>query len=164
MLHKMEVEMDQKMWEVQMSLAVCSDDEMITAMAKTVGLPLAIAAKNVLAGKIQRTEWSYRLHPIYICPFCMNWNRILHQLHTQGKRDMKLQEVIVQHGSPEYDLVVGLRYNILQQAIRHAVHNRTTCSRKNHHLALFHGETGSLFDAAACNRKQKHADETGGCR
>ena len=73
MLHKMEVEMDQKMWEVQMSLAVCGDDEMITAMAKTVGLPLAITAKNVLAGKIQRTGVVIPVTPDIYMP-------ILHEL------------------------------------------------------------------------------------
>ena len=35
------------------TLVVKGDDEIYTAMAKTVGLPMAIAAKNILLGKIK---------------------------------------------------------------------------------------------------------------
>ena len=55
---------------------------------------------------------------------------------------MKLQEVIVQHGSPEYDLVVGLRYNILRKPLgMQFTTEQLAAESKNHHLALFHGET-----------------------
>jgi saccharopine dehydrogenase (NADP+, L-glutamate forming) len=39
--------------EIQAHLTVTGDDEVNTAMAKTVGLPLAIAAKLLLLGKIK---------------------------------------------------------------------------------------------------------------
>ena len=41
--------------EVRSSLVVKGEDALRTAMAKTVGLPLGIAAKNILNGKINLT-------------------------------------------------------------------------------------------------------------
>jgi saccharopine dehydrogenase-like NADP-dependent oxidoreductase len=55
MLHKMEFSKAGKEYEAQMSLTVSGEDEVITAMAKTVGLPAGIAAKLILTGAIQKT-------------------------------------------------------------------------------------------------------------
>lgn len=53
MLHKMEFEHEEVEYEAQMSLAVAGEDELRTGMAKTVGLPLGIAAKLILTGKVE---------------------------------------------------------------------------------------------------------------
>ena len=54
MLHKMEFTNNGKDYEAQMSLAVSGEDEVITAMAKTVGLPAGIAARLILTGAIKK--------------------------------------------------------------------------------------------------------------
>ena len=54
MLHKTEYELDGRREEVQSSMVCVGDDGVRTAMAKTVGLPLAIGALRVLDGTIQR--------------------------------------------------------------------------------------------------------------
>ena len=41
--------------QIESSMVVCGDDHLNTAMSKTVGLPLAIAAKLILNGKIKMT-------------------------------------------------------------------------------------------------------------
>jgi saccharopine dehydrogenase (NADP+, L-glutamate forming) len=53
MWHRFVFEMDGMRKELQAHLTVTGDDEVSTAMAKTVGLPLAMAAKLLLAGKIK---------------------------------------------------------------------------------------------------------------
>lgn len=55
MLHEIEYEMQNKKHKVQSSLRVDGTDSLRTAMAKTVGLPLGIAAKLILNGTIQLT-------------------------------------------------------------------------------------------------------------
>jgi saccharopine dehydrogenase (NADP+, L-glutamate forming) len=45
------------------SLVVKGEDSVHTAMAKTVGLPLAIAVRNILNGKITRRGVSIPIHP-----------------------------------------------------------------------------------------------------
>ncbi len=55
MLHEIEYERDGKKQLVRSSLIVKGDDNLRTAMAKTVGLPLGIAAKLILQGKINET-------------------------------------------------------------------------------------------------------------
>ena len=52
MLHEIEYTINNKRNAVHSSLLVKGDDSIHTAMAKTVGLPLGIAAKLILAGKI----------------------------------------------------------------------------------------------------------------
>jgi saccharopine dehydrogenase-like NADP-dependent oxidoreductase len=51
MWHRFTYALDEKTHEIQASMSVIGDDSVQTAMAKTVGLPLAIAAKLL----IQRT-------------------------------------------------------------------------------------------------------------
>ena len=55
MLHEIEYERKGVKKSVQTSLVVKGDDHLRTAMAKTVGLPLGIAAKLILEGKIKET-------------------------------------------------------------------------------------------------------------
>jgi saccharopine dehydrogenase (NADP+, L-glutamate forming) len=52
MQHKFEYEIDGKKYEKVSSIVSYGEDESITAMAKTVGLPLGIAVKNILNGNI----------------------------------------------------------------------------------------------------------------
>lgn len=52
MLHEFEYELKGKKRELKSSLVVKGDDSLRTAMAKTVGLPLGIATKLLLNGKI----------------------------------------------------------------------------------------------------------------
>ncbi|MGE0771438.1 MAG: saccharopine dehydrogenase C-terminal domain-containing protein [Cyclobacteriaceae bacterium] len=53
MWHRFKYKLDQRTKEVQASLHCIGQDGVHTAMAKTVGLPLAIAAKLLLQGKIK---------------------------------------------------------------------------------------------------------------
>jgi saccharopine dehydrogenase (NADP+, L-glutamate forming) len=53
MLHEIEYELDGKPEKIESSLIVKGDNNLRTAMAKTVGLPLGIAAKLILNGALQ---------------------------------------------------------------------------------------------------------------
>ncbi|MEP6749917.1 MAG: saccharopine dehydrogenase C-terminal domain-containing protein [Bacteroidota bacterium] len=55
MLHEIEYLKDGKKYHAKSNLIVKGDDNLRTAMAKTVGLPLGIAAKLILQGKIKET-------------------------------------------------------------------------------------------------------------
>ncbi len=55
MLHELEYEVDGKMYNAESSLIVKGEDNVHTAMARTVGLPLAIAASLFLQDKIPIT-------------------------------------------------------------------------------------------------------------
>ena len=55
MLHEIEYETGGQRSEIRSSLVVKGEDNLRTAMAKTVGLPLAIAAKLILNGRIRLT-------------------------------------------------------------------------------------------------------------
>jgi saccharopine dehydrogenase (NADP+, L-glutamate forming) len=55
MLHEIEYELAGKKIKTQSSLIVKGEDSLHTAMAKTVGLPLGIAAKLILNGALQLT-------------------------------------------------------------------------------------------------------------
>ena len=55
MLHEIEYELGDKKHEIKSSLIVKGEDELKTAMAKTVGLPLGIATKLILQDKIKLT-------------------------------------------------------------------------------------------------------------
>lgn len=54
MLHKLEYTLNGVEMEAQMSFVVTGDDEINTAMASTVGLPLGMAAKQILNGNLQQ--------------------------------------------------------------------------------------------------------------
>jgi saccharopine dehydrogenase-like NADP-dependent oxidoreductase len=53
MLHEIEYELDGQHFKIASSLLVKGDDQIHTGMAKTVGLPLGIAAKHILNGNIK---------------------------------------------------------------------------------------------------------------
>ena len=55
MVHELEYEIQNKKHSVRSSLIVKGEDSTRTAMAKTVGLPLGIAVKLILTGKIKLT-------------------------------------------------------------------------------------------------------------
>jgi saccharopine dehydrogenase-like NADP-dependent oxidoreductase len=55
MLHEIEYELNDKRSNINSTLIVKGEDNIHTAMAKTVGLPLGIAAKLILEGKIKTT-------------------------------------------------------------------------------------------------------------
>jgi saccharopine dehydrogenase-like NADP-dependent oxidoreductase len=55
MLHEIEFRAGSQVSGVRSSLVIKGDDGMRTAMAKTVGLPLGIAAKLILNGTIKLT-------------------------------------------------------------------------------------------------------------
>jgi len=55
MLHEIHYSINEKNKEVRSCLIVKGKDQMHTAMARTVGLPLGIAAKLILQNKIQVT-------------------------------------------------------------------------------------------------------------
>jgi len=55
MIHELEYEMGNKTHSIRSSLIVKGEDSLRTAMAKTVGLPLGIAANLILKGKIKLT-------------------------------------------------------------------------------------------------------------
>ena len=55
MLHEIEYEVGGQKSAVRSSLMVKGENNLRTAMAKTVGLPLGIAAKLILSGKIKQT-------------------------------------------------------------------------------------------------------------
>ena len=55
MLHEIEYELSEKLHTINSSLKVIGKDSLRTAMAKTVGLPLGIAAKLILNGTIKTT-------------------------------------------------------------------------------------------------------------
>ena len=55
MLHELEYEIDRQLHKTASCLIVKGEDHLRTAMAKTVGLPLGIAAKLILQEKIKLT-------------------------------------------------------------------------------------------------------------
>ncbi len=55
MKHEIEYVWDNKPFKIESSLVVKGENSLRTAMAKTVGLPLGIAAKLILSGKIRKT-------------------------------------------------------------------------------------------------------------
>ena len=55
MLHEVEYEKNNQRYTLNSTLIMKGEDGLRTAMAKTVGLPLAIAAKHILLGKINLT-------------------------------------------------------------------------------------------------------------
>lgn len=55
MLHEIEYSINQKNYKTRSCLIVKGEDQLHTAMAKTVGLPLGIAAKLILENKIKLT-------------------------------------------------------------------------------------------------------------
>jgi saccharopine dehydrogenase-like NADP-dependent oxidoreductase len=67
MIHEIEYEKQNKRFKRTSSLSVTGDDHVHTAMAKTVGLPLAMAARLILNKEIDLTGLQIPTHPqIYV--------------------------------------------------------------------------------------------------
>ena len=77
MLHEFEYELDGDKKQLTSSLQVKGDDIHQTAMAKTVGLPLAIAALQILEGNIKMTGVQIPVHEEIFTP-------ILRELEKMG--------------------------------------------------------------------------------
>jgi hypothetical protein len=63
MIHEIEYELDQKKHKIQSSFSLEGDDDRRTAMAKTVGLPLGIAARLILNNQVQERGLQIPLKP-----------------------------------------------------------------------------------------------------
>jgi len=68
MLHEIAYTLKGKNYQVKTNLIVKGDDSLRTAMAKTVGLPLGIAAKLILQGKIKVTGLHIPVIPVIYEP------------------------------------------------------------------------------------------------
>lgn len=79
MLHEFEYQMGSTMKTISSSLVVKGDDSVRTAMAKTVGLPLAIATKLILQGKIT-------VHGLRIPTVREIYEPVLEELEARGVR------------------------------------------------------------------------------
>ena len=77
MQHLFEYELNGETKKLTSSLVVIGDDEVHTAMAKTVGLPLAISIKNFLTGK-------YTLYGVQIPIVKEIYEPLLAELETLG--------------------------------------------------------------------------------
>lgn len=77
MWHKFDFIDQGKHRQVQSHMVVCGEDASQTAMSKTVGLPLAMAAKSVLTGKITETG-------VHIPVIPGIYNPILDELESYG--------------------------------------------------------------------------------
>ncbi len=85
MLHEIEYKVSGLKSEVRSSLVVKGENSLRTAMAKTVGLPLGIAAKLILNGKIKLTGLHIPTHKEIYQP-------VLHELELH---DIKFQESVI---------------------------------------------------------------------
>ena len=79
MLHEFEYELNEKKHFLRSSLVVKGENSLRTAMAKTVGLPLGIAAKLILENKMVLTGLHIPIIPEIYEP-------VLNELHLQGIR------------------------------------------------------------------------------
>jgi saccharopine dehydrogenase-like NADP-dependent oxidoreductase len=85
MLHEMEYETGVQRSAIRSSLVVKGENNLRTAMAKTVGLPLGIAAKLILSGKIKLTGLHIPTHKEIYDPVL----RELELLGVQFKEEIK---------------------------------------------------------------------------
>lgn len=88
MQHLMDYTIDGKQKRLTCDLVVKGDDTVSTAMAKTVGWPLGIAAVNILKGEIRMTGVQLPVHQEIYTP-------ILHELHERGISFKEKEEEIV---------------------------------------------------------------------
>lgn len=77
MQHQFEYQLNGAYKQLNSSLVVIGDDEVHTAMAKTVGLPLAITVKNFLTGK-------FKLYGVQIPTVKEIYEPLLEELETLG--------------------------------------------------------------------------------
>jgi saccharopine dehydrogenase (NADP+, L-glutamate forming) len=83
MLHEIEFTVDGKNKQTKSCLIVKGDDRIHTAMAKTVGLPLGIAAKLILENKIDLTGLHIPVVPEIYNPVLEELNVNCIQFHEQ---------------------------------------------------------------------------------
>ena len=79
MLHEFEYDLNGKKHFLKSSLIVKGENALRTAMAKTVGLPLGIAAKLILENKMELSGLHIPIIPEIYEP-------VLNDLHLQGIR------------------------------------------------------------------------------
>jgi hypothetical protein len=79
MLHEIEYVLNDQQSKLRTTLIVKGENSLRTAMAKTVGLPLGIAAKLILKEKI-------RLKGLHIPVVKEIYKPVLHELELQGIR------------------------------------------------------------------------------
>jgi saccharopine dehydrogenase-like NADP-dependent oxidoreductase len=91
MWHKFEYYEGDQLKEIHSHMVAVGDDQENTAMAKTVGLPLGIAAKMILEGKIKETGVKLPVKPSI-------YNPILDELENYG---IRFTEREVGHNEPE---------------------------------------------------------------
>jgi saccharopine dehydrogenase-like NADP-dependent oxidoreductase len=77
MLHEIEYKLNDKLYKIESSLVVKGEDNVRTAMAKTVGLPLGIAAKLIVEEKI-------KLKGLHIPTHKEIYNFVLEELRNNG--------------------------------------------------------------------------------
>ena len=82
MMHLMEYHLNDQNYTVQSSMVVIGEDGLHTAMAKTVGLPAAIAVKMILEGSINKTG-------VVIPVFPEIYNPVLEELKLQHGIDFE---------------------------------------------------------------------------
>lgn len=68
MLHQFTYELDGNTERIESSLVVKGEDEQLTAMSKTVGLPMAIATKLLITGQIKPRGVQIPITPEYYIP------------------------------------------------------------------------------------------------
>jgi saccharopine dehydrogenase-like NADP-dependent oxidoreductase len=79
MLHEISYEMDGQEKNIRSSLVVKGRDQVHTAMAQTVGLPLGIAAKLILSGELKK-------HGVLIPIHKEIYEKVLPELEKEGIR------------------------------------------------------------------------------
>ncbi|MES2559740.1 MAG: saccharopine dehydrogenase C-terminal domain-containing protein [Bacteroidota bacterium] len=87
MKHQIDLRIENADLRIESELVVKGEDEVLTAMAKTVGLPMAIAAKLILQNKIQ----SRGVHMPILPEF---YNPILAELENFGVRFVETETIL----------------------------------------------------------------------
>jgi saccharopine dehydrogenase (NADP+, L-glutamate forming) len=77
MWHRFKYRLDGETHEITSSLITLGDDTIYTAMSKTVGLPIAMAAKRILRGEWKLSGVTLPVYPEIYIP-------ILEELRTYG--------------------------------------------------------------------------------
>ncbi|MBA4138887.1 MAG: saccharopine dehydrogenase NADP-binding domain-containing protein [Segetibacter sp.] len=85
MVHEIEYVMNKDLHKIKSNLIVKGEDSMHTAMAKTVGLPLGIAAKLILEGKLTETG-------LHIPVIASIYTPVLNELKEHGIRFEETEE------------------------------------------------------------------------
>lgn len=87
MQHLFEYQLNGEQREITSTLVATGDDEVQTAMAKTVGLPVGILAKLMLQGKISQRGVVIPIHPELYEP-------VLQELETYGIRFVEQEKAV----------------------------------------------------------------------